>query len=201
MIGKLLGLAPWWVWLLAAGALLAIGAGGGFTAGRYVGAVELAHEQRDRATERAQWADERTRAAQRASEALRLEIEAHNALQTELEAIHARSQDERAAAAAQAASAAAALAAAGRSAGRLRDAIATSRLAARAALDAAGAAGQCEAAQQAADLLRDMLARTDELAGRIGTAAVQTGQFADQSWIAGRACESAYDAVRARSSP
>lgn len=153
------------------------------------------------AVERTGWANERTAAAQRASQALAREIEAHNATQHELEAIHAQADTERAVAAAHAASAAAALAAAERSAGRLRDALATNRLATRAALDAAGAAGQCEAAQQAADLLRDMLARTDELAGRIGTAAVQTGQFADQSWIAGRACESAYDAVRARSSP
>lgn len=188
MIGRLLTLAPWWAWLLAAAALLATGAAGGYAAGSYAGQLALRTEQLAHEIER-------SRAAEIARAALAAEITTHNALQATLEADHARHDTERAALRAQAASATVALAAADRSAGRLRDASETNRLATAAALEAAGATGQCSAATEAADLLRWLLARYRAKNQELADAGRAVSLDADNQHGAASECAGWADAV------
>lgn len=180
-------------WLLLGAALVVAGA---YVWGRHDGAAPA---QAKLERERTAWANERTKAAERAAAALASEIAAHNRTANELEALHDSALAARAIAERQIAAADAAASAAVRSASRLRDALATNRLATDAARGNSASDGRCQAAVQAADLLRVMLGRTDELAGRIGDAALATSRFADESWLAGKACESAYETVKRNS--
>lgn len=181
MIGKLLGLAPWWVWLMAAAALMAFGAAGGFAAGRYVGALELVQEQRDRATERAAWADERA-SAMRASLQQAEKFLAQLQDQTDkLAKVQADGQ-------AQLVAAQADRAAADRRAASLRDAadLALNALR-RGTAEAPATAAECAAADAAARVFADLFSRADQAAG------VMAG-YADEARVAGNACVGA-DAV------
>lgn len=97
MIGKLLGLAPWWVWLLAAGALMAFGAASGFGAATFVASVRVAKIERDHERERAGWEREKAKAAEIAldweQQARAADEKARNTERTWLEAARSIDRD------------------------------------------------------------------------------------------------------------
>lgn len=148
------------------------------------------------AVERTAWANERTKAAERSSAALAAEIAAHNRTANELEALHDSALAARAVAERQIVAADAAASAAVRSASRMRDALATSRLATDAALAAAGAAGQCSACTASLGVRDQLLERFDAAAGRLADAARASSADADRQFGAASECARWADAVR-----
>jgi hypothetical protein len=186
MLGKLLGFAPWWAWLVGAAALAAIGAAGGYKAGRYVGALDLAHEQRDREAEKA--------AAATISGEWQRKARAADARERELERMLtdiARSIDRdgfQTAEKLRAAVGRADAAAVGLSA-QLGAVVADATRAAEASASAADARERqaaAEAARVLADVLRRCSARVSAVAG-----------YADSAAAAGERCERWGDAVAA----
>jgi len=186
-------MVPGKVWL-GLGLAIAIAAGlwyvrsAGFAAG-------AASAQATLERERAAWANERTKAAERAAAALASEIAAHNRTANELEALHDSALAARAVAERQIAAADAAASAAVRSAGRMRDAIATNRLATDAALAAAGAAGVCTACTTALSVRDQLLERLDAAAGRLADFARASSADADRQFGAASECARWADAV------
>lgn len=166
---------------------------GAYVKGRFDGAAPaVAKLERERAA----WANERTKAAELQAKALASEIEQFNALAERMKAQAASFAQERENGKQQVAAAAAALAAADRSADRLRDALATNRLATDAALAAAGATGQCAPAAEGARVLAELLGRFDAAAGRLAGFAQASSADADAQAGAARECAAWADAVR-----
>lgn len=145
--------------------------------------------------ERREWADERGKAAQRYAAEIAAEVAEHNRVMNELEADNANAEARRAVAEKSAAAAAAAASAAGLSERRLRDALATHRLASAAALEAAGAAGDCSPATAAADLYAELLGRYRGLAGRALEAGRAVGDFAERQSTAVSECADRADTM------
>lgn len=189
----LLGMVPGRVWM-GLGLAVAIAAGLWYvrSAGYAAGAASA---QATLERERAAWANERDKASQRSAAAMAAEIAAHNRTANELEAMHDSALAARAVAERQIAAADAAASAAVRSAGRMRDAIATNRLATDAALAAAGATGQCAPATEASRVLAELLGRSDAITGRLADFARASSADADRQFGAASECARWADTV------
>jgi len=193
---SLLAMVPGRIWMgLGLAIAIAVGLWYVRSAGYAAGAASA---QATLERERAAWANERDKASQRSAAAMAAEIAAHNRTANELEALHDSALAARAVAERQIAAADAAASAAVRSASRLRDALATNRLATDAALAAAGATGQCAACTAALTVRDELLGRFDVAAGRLADAARSVSEFADRQTAAASECARWADAVRAR---
>lgn len=169
-----------WLWLAVVGGLL-------LGLGYYRDALhreQLAHARSNAAADKRQ------------ADALAAEIKRHETAVTELQGVNSDAQKRIAQLEAAASAAGAALDAAAAAGRRLRDANATTLIAARAAIEQAGVASQCAPALEAARVRAELLDRIDAAAGQLAERARIVSRHADAAAAAGQACERAYEVTR-----